>query len=146
MNDHPVEALSDTHFECPICGNILTSEPPSPRFDVPCFDCGYRLWCRRRLPTERIELEVLPVRVPEPWEVDQLTNALLGQTSSQRVMIDLSRLEMVDSLLVARLVTMNRRIQESGRQLTLTGMCKVVREVFAQLHLDRVFDIVEEKK
>jgi anti-anti-sigma factor len=143
MRTNEAETLVDDHFECPVCGNSLPHEPSAPRFDAPCYECGYRLWCRTRLPSDRTVLEVLPNRTPEPWEVKQLIDALVNRNAHERVVIDLSRLDMVDSSLVARFVSMNRRIRESGGQLILTGMCPLIRETFRQLRLDRAFDIAE---
>lgn len=132
-----------THYECPICGNILPHEPAVPRFDAPCSECGYHLWCRRRFAGTEIELEVLPERTPEPWEANQLVESLISKDVHARVVVDFSRLEIVDSSFVARLVSMNRRLRSVGGQLVLSNLSPIIREMFAQLRLDRAFDIVE---
>ena len=72
MKAHDKESPGAVSYQCPICGNSVPHEPSLPRFDAPCSECGYHLWCRRRVPSGDTELEVLPLRTPEPWEVDQL--------------------------------------------------------------------------
>lgn len=47
-------------YHGPICGKGLPHEPSLPRFDAPCSECGYRLWCRRRAANGDLVLEVLP--------------------------------------------------------------------------------------
>ena len=131
-------------YECPKCGNTLLHAPWLARFDAPCNECGYHLWCRRRFPATGTELELLPERTPEPSEVQQLVESLVAKGVHKTVRLDMSQLKIVDSAFVARLVSMNRSIRESGGRLILHGMCSIIREMFAQLRLDRAFEIVED--
>ena len=131
-------------YECPKCGNTLPHEPWLARFDAPCTECGYHLWCRRRFPATGTELEVLPERTPEPCEIQQLVEALVAKGAHTSVRLDMSLLKIVDSAFVARLVSMNRSIRESGGRLILHGMCSIIREMFIQLRLTKAFEIVED--
>jgi len=81
--------------------------------------------------------------MPEPWEANQLVESLISKDVHARVVVDFSRLEIVDSSFVARLVSMNRRLRSVGGQLVLSNLSPIIREMFAQLRLDRAFDIVE---
>jgi anti-anti-sigma regulatory factor len=135
-----------TWYECPVCGNVLPHEPWLARFDAPCSECGYPLWCRRRLPSTETMLEVLPERTPEPRDVQKLVASLITQNLAALVTIDLSQLQIVDSAFVARLISMNRSIHEAGGRFVLRGMCPSIREIFAQLHLDQAFEIVEDEQ
>lgn len=128
-------------YRCPICGKKLPREPALPRFDAPCPQCGYDLWCRQRFPSDVTELDVLPQRVPEPWDVDQLVAALVHRNAHARVVVDLSRLEIVDSTFVARLMSLNKLVHSSGGRLVLRGLCPLVQETFAHLRLDRALEI-----
>ena len=143
MKAHDKESPGAVSYQCPICGNRLPHEPSLPRFDAPCSECGSHLWCRRRVPSGDTELEVLPQRTPELWEVEQLVKSLVQNDTQARVVVDLSQSEMVDSRFVARLVSLNKLIHASGGQLVLRGLCPIVRETFALLRLDRVFQIAE---
>ncbi len=134
-----------TWYECPVCGNGLPQAPWLARYDAPCFQCGYPLWCRRRLPSTETILEVLPERTPEPQEVQKLVASLISQNAAAMVTIDLSQLQIVNSAFVARLISMNRSIHEAGGRFVLSGMCSIIREVFAQLHIDKAFEIVEDE-
>ena len=146
MKTHYRVSPGAVSYQCPICGNRLPHEPSLPRFDAPCSGCGYHLWCRRRVPSDDTELEVLPQRTPEPWDVDQLVKSLVQNDIHARVAVDLSQLDMVDSRFVARLVYLNKLIHASGGQLILHGLCRLVRETFALLRLDKAFQIAESEE
>jgi anti-anti-sigma regulatory factor len=146
MKTRDMRTSGKTRYECPVCGNVLPHEPWLARFDAPCFECGYHLWCRRRLPGTETILEVLPERTPEPWEAKQLVASLIARNSHALVTMDLSQLQIVDSAFVARLISMNRSIRETGGRFVLRGMCSTIREIFAQLRLDQAFEIVEDEQ
>jgi anti-anti-sigma factor len=84
----------------------------------------------------------MPGRTPEPWEVDQVVTALARQCREGRVVYDLTLLDVVSSSLIARLVTLSKEIRSLGGDFYLTGLRPVVRETFDRLHLDRIFDII----
>jgi anti-anti-sigma factor len=136
--EKPAEQLA---YRCPVCNHGLTYEPPVPRLDAPCSECGSHIWCRRRASTGATVLEALPGRTPEPWDVDQVVESLVGQGAADRVIVDLGRLDMVDSAFVARLLSVHKRIRASGGHLVLCGLCPVVREMFEHLRLDKAFEI-----
>ncbi|NLF68826.1 MAG: STAS domain-containing protein [Candidatus Anammoximicrobium sp.] len=135
-----------TTYRCPVCNHGLTHEPPMPRFDAPCSECGCHIWCRLRLSSGETVLEALPGRTPEPWDVDQVVESLIRRNAVTRVMMDLGRLDLVDSAFVARLLGMQKRIRASGGHLLLCGLCPVVREMFEHLRLDRAFEIVDQEE
>ena len=128
-------------YRCPICGNTLPWEAPLPRFDAPCSGCGGFVWCRQLEAAGGRVLEVLPDRVPEIKDLESLVTALSRNGPAGAVVCDLSRLEMVSSAFVARLVTLNKRLRTVGGRLELSGMAPVVRDVFRTLHLDQAFAI-----
>ena len=128
---------------CPVCGNAVPLETPIPRYDAPCSGCGSLVWCRQRSTGKTVLLDALPDRTPELQEVEVAVDALLGGGETSRIVLDMTRLELVSSAFVARLVSMNKRLRASGAELVLCGMSPVIREVFSQLHLDRAFRIVD---
>jgi len=134
---------SRTSYQCPICGKTLPWEPSLPRFDAPCSDCGYHLWCLRRASNGEVVLEILPERIPEPAEVEQLAKALVRPHAAVRVIVDLSRLATINSRLTARLVSLNKFLRSSGSQLVLRGLCPIVREILGHFRLEQVFEIVD---
>jgi len=141
MNAREAKPADQLAYRCPICNHGLTYEPPVPRFDAPCSECGSHIWCRRRASTAATILEALPGRTPEPWDVDQVVESLVRQGAADRVIVDLRRLDLVDSAFVARLLSMHKRIRASGGNLILCGLCPVVREMFEHLRLDKAFEI-----
>jgi anti-anti-sigma factor len=90
-----------------------------------------------------VVLDVLPDRTPEPDEVEELVEVLVREHAASRVVVDLSRLDLIDSCLTARLVSMNKLVRSSGGRLVLCGLCPIVREILEQFRLDRVFEIVD---
>jgi anti-anti-sigma factor len=141
MNAREKKPADEAVYRCPVCNHGLTHDPPVPRFDAPCSECGCHIWCRRRAASGDTILEVLPRRTPEPWDVDQVVESLIRQDAAARVVVDLRRLDMVDSAFVARLLAMHKRIRSSGGHFVLCGLCPVVREMFEHLRLDKAFEI-----
>jgi len=99
------------------------------------------LWCRRRFPSGDTELEALPQRTPEPGDLHPLVEALVQKGAHTRVLVDLSRLDMVDTRFVAGLVSLNKLLHAAGGELVLQGLCPLVREVFGHFRFDRVLQI-----
>ena len=143
MNTPDKKLADEIVYRCPVCGHGLPFEPSVPRFDAPCSECGGHIWCRRRVRTGDTVLEVLPGRTPEPWDVEQVVDALVKHGAAARVFLDLSKLDSVDSAFVARLLSMSKRIRSSAGRLLLCGMRPVVREMFDHLRLDKAFEISE---
>lgn len=143
MTIHENENPSDATYRCPICGSSLSSEPALPQYDAPCSQCGYFLWCRERCSAGVVALDVLPQRTPKPWDIVRLVEALVARGAHVRVVADLSRLDLVDSAFIARLMSLNKLLQASAGRLALTGLCAHIRETFGYLRLDRAFEIVE---
>ena len=129
-------------YQCPLCGNALPHAVSLAPFDAPCSDCGSRLWCRQRVSSESIILEALPGQSPELWEAERVIERLAGQGNLGRVVFDLSHLDVVNSSLIARLVTMSREVRSSGGDFFLVGLRPVVRETFDRLRLGKVFTIL----
>jgi anti-anti-sigma factor len=95
------------------------------------------------VPSEDAVLEALPGQSPELWEVERVIGRLAAHGSLGRVVFDLSHLDIVNSSLIARLVTMSREIRASGGDFFLVGLQPVVRETFDRLRLGKVFDILD---
>ena len=136
------EADRKVSYHCPVCGSALPHLAPVPPFDAPCFECHAYLWCRRRNPATGVVLEAVPGRAPEAWEVKRVVDSLERQGAPDRVILDLSRLDIIYCSLVAALVGMQKQLQVSGRTLSLCGLRPVVRETFDQLRLNMLFAIV----
>ena len=133
-------------YQCPICGKTLPSELALPRFDAPCSECGYHLWCRRLTSDGEVVLDVLPERTPEPGDVEPLVEALVRRHAAVRVIVDMSRLASIDSRLTARLVSMNKFLRSSGGRLVLRGLCPVVREIICHFRLEGVLAIADHEE
>jgi anti-anti-sigma factor len=90
-----------------------------------------------------VVLEAVSGRAPEPWEVERVVDSLGRHGTLDRVTVDLSKLEIINSSFLAALVGMTKRLQGSGCTLLLCGLRPIVREIFDRLHFERLFDIVK---
>ena len=70
----------------------------------------------------------------------------LRSDPSDRVMCSLHALDSLDTVLLARLVALHKRIRSTGGRLTLRGLRPLVRDVFFRLGLDRVFEIAGDEQ
>jgi anti-anti-sigma factor len=143
MRIHDVNVPNAVSYQCPICGQALPYHPSLPRFDAPCSGCGYHLWGRRLLASnDELVVEVLPGRTPQPADVEQFVESLARARATVRVIIDLSRLDSIDSCLTARLVSLSKSLQSLGGQLVLRNLRPTVREILEHFRLDKVLRIV----
>jgi hypothetical protein len=131
-------------FRCPVCGNGLPALMAPHPFDAPCSECGNYLWCRICEEGDPVVLEAIPGRSPEPVEVDRVVQSLLSHEGQVRVVLDLSRLHLINSSFMARLIMMNRRLRDAGSQFFLKGLQPVVREIFDRARLGMALDVIDE--
>ena len=76
----------------------------------------------------------------------KMREALVGLTNgrSPAVLVDLSRVEYMDSSGVATLVEGLQRARQYGAQFKLAGLPPAIRDVFRFARLEKVFDIYED--
>lgn len=87
-------------------------------------------------------VEVLTVRVTEGPVIDsiqQQLNNLLDEDAGQRVVVDLSRVEIMSSAMLSVLVQAYRHLAESSGRLVLCGLKPPVVKVFEITRLDQLF-------
>jgi anti-anti-sigma factor len=130
-------------YRCPVCDVVLAAEPALPTYDAPCPDCGYRLWCRKRKVRDVVVLSVLPDRTPQLADIERLAESLERSSRVLRVVLDLSGLALIDSAMMARLISFRRRVLPAKGKLVLCGLSPHVRTVFARTHIETLFEIVD---
>ena len=133
-------------YRCPVCGNALPHLTALAPFDAPCGECGSYLWCRQRDSAEGVVLEAVRGRAPEPSEVARVVDHLGRRGRLDRVTLDLSQLEIINSSFLAALVGLKKRLQASGCTLRLSGLRPIVREIFDRLRFDRLFNMVKSEE
>jgi anti-sigma B factor antagonist len=87
-------------------------------------------------------VEVLTARVTEGPVIDsiqQQLSSLLGEDVGQRVVLDLSRVEIMSSAMLSVLVQAYRHLAESSGRLILCGLKPPVLKVFEITRLDQLF-------
>ena len=145
MSD-PSDRSEEAAYSCPVCDTRIAGAPAPPPFDAPCPDCGYMLWCRKKMMGGVAVLHVVPGRTPEHGEVEQLGEALERPGGGPRVIVELSALDFMSSAFIARLVALNKRIRAAGGKLVLCGLHPFVREAFHDSRLERIFEIADDEK
>ncbi len=58
----------------------------------------------------------------------------------------MSRFDRINSLLLAKLIVLSRRIKRAKGKLVLCGLQEFIRETFASTKLDTLFEIVEDEE
>ena len=92
-------------------------------------------------------VEVLTVRVTEGPVIDsiqQQLNNLLDEDAGQRVVVDLSRVEIMSSAMLSVLVQAYRHLAESSGRLVLCGLKPPVAKVFEITRLDQLFRLEDD--
>jgi anti-anti-sigma factor len=89
-------------------------------------------------------LDVLPGRVPA--DVDRLADALAGTCEAPRVIVNLSGIDLVSSLFLARLLVLRRRIQREEGRFILCSAQPLVRMTLASTKLDTIFEVADDEK
>lgn len=137
----PCSDNKQERYHCALCGAAIPTAPGSPRFDAPCPTCGYPRWCRVRTTGDRLVIETLPDRVPDEYDVKRLSASLLDRDDIARVALDMSSLDTISSLFLARMITLNRGVEMRKGKLLLCGLSPVVREILHRTHTDSLFEI-----
>jgi anti-anti-sigma factor len=125
-----------------VCDVTLAAEPALPRYDTPCPDCGYRLWCRRRKVEDVVFLSVLPDRTPERADIERLAESLERSCRVLRVVVDLSGLDFINSAMMAGLLVLRKRVLAAKGRLVLCGLSPHVQAIFSSTQIERLFEIV----
>lgn len=138
----PSEEDKKLSYRCPVCHEKIASHlvPPDT-----CPDCGYFLWCRSKIADNADILDVLTDRTPEQADIQRLADSLAESRDVPRVVVDLSSLDRVTSLLMAKLLVLDRRMRCAEGALVLCGMQPVVRLAFVSTKLDTVFKIADDE-
>ncbi len=142
----PSEKREDMPYYCPVCGAELTAEAEPPRYDAPCHVCRSLLWCRKRMINGIVTLDVIPGRTPEHAEVIRLAESLARSGRVPRVLVDLSRFELLSSAFVSRLVMLNKGVRRANGRLVLCGLRRFVRDTFVRTRLDTIIEVFDDEE
>jgi anti-anti-sigma factor len=142
----PTEERSGQTYRCPVCDAKLAAETAAPTHNASCAECGYSLWCRKKNVNGVAVLDILPDSVPEPTDVERVVESLVGSKRVPHVLVDLSRLEFVNSSFLARLLLLKNRIRHDNGRLILYGLRGLVRDTLASTKLDTILEIADDEK
>lgn len=143
MNDVR-EQSEEMSYLCPVCDTNVATEPPSRPHDAPCPDCGYPLWCCKRMINDVAVMYVIPGSTPEHTDIERLADSLVRSGQAARVIVETSALDFMSSAFIARLVALNKRTRAANGRLILCGLHPFVREAFHDSRLERVFEIADD--
>lgn len=139
----PTAERSGLPYRCPVCRAKLGAETATPTHNAPCRSCGHYLWCRMRIVDDVAVLDILPDRVPS--DEDRLADSLAGPGDAPQVILNLSGVDLVGSLFLARLLVLHERIQQDKGRLVLCCLHPLVRDALATAKLDTILEIAEDE-
>ena len=140
----PTAEISGQQYQCPVCGAKLAAEMAKPILDAPCQQCGSRLWSRMRTVGRVAILDVLPDRLPA--DVDRLVESRFGASEAPRIIVNLSGTGLVDSLFLARLLTLRKAVHRVKGRLVLCCSDPIIREKLTYTKLDTLFGLADDEK
>jgi anti-sigma B factor antagonist len=85
-------------------------------------------------------------RVLDEVTADTISDELLGvadRLDCNRLLVDLSGVAQLSSMMLAKLVSLHKKMEPKGEKLMLCGINSQLRKVFATTMLDRLFDITD---
>jgi len=75
---------------------------------------------------------------------DQLAN-LVGKEEHPLLLLDLSGIKFMTSLMLSKLMTVNKNIQSAGGRMALCSVAPEVSQVFKVTYLDKILNIFNDK-
>ena len=79
-------------------------------------------------------------------QVSRELNAALDSTEEQKVVIDLTPVELMTSSMIGELVKFKKRCDNDGISLALCGMSPEIKKLFKMTRLDKVFKIAKSRE
>lgn len=76
----------------------------------------------------------------------RVAETLARSGSVPRVLVDLSRFDLLSSAFVSRLVVLNKGVQRANGRLALFGLRQFVRDTFVRTRLDSVIEVFDDKE
>jgi len=88
--------------------------------------------------------EVLPDRAPA--DIDRLADSLTKVNDAPRVILNMSGIDLVSSLFLARVLELHKRIQRREGELVLCCLHPQVQDILVSTRLDTLFEIAEDEE
>ena len=134
-----VSSANETDFQCPKCGRGMSCTSQGLPVHSTCPDCGVLLWCRKQVERDSVVLDVISGTTPEIPDMATVGRSLQQSGTMREVVVNLSRLETVNSSFVAGLLVMRRLIEAAGGKLVLCDLRPRVRAILQRLNLYAAF-------
>lgn len=94
--------------------------------------------------SDNILLITLPERPQQGDELEEVTK-ILSEKADHDVMVDFSRVELLTSATLCRLMILDRLLRGLGRVLVLYNVFSEIRHVFIRTGLETVFEFAEDE-
>jgi anti-anti-sigma factor len=90
------------------------------------------------------------ILVDLPWELEdqdelQTVIGMVRDWGDCDVVVDFSHVDVVGGACLARLVEVQRRLNDRGHKLTLCGVAPAIKGVFTSARLDDLFEFTEDR-
>ncbi len=78
-------------------------------------------------------------------QVGQELNQLVETKGDPKLLLNFADVDFLSSAALGKLITLDKKLKQSGGQLVLCDIRPEIQEVFAITRLDRLFDIVDDE-
>ena len=128
-------------FKCPKCERWIVATGVGLPSHPNCPDCGALLWCRVRVDSESILLQVVPGTKPEISDMAAVAHSLPISHHVRGLVVNLCGSETVNSSFLAGLLVLNRLVKAVGGRLVLCELHPHVLSVLQRLNLHTLMTI-----
>jgi len=96
--------------------------------------------------TKDVLLIELPSKGPKLAQELKAVNETISRESNHDVIIDFSRVEIINSSNISNLLIMHNLLQDSGHRLIFCNVATVTKCIFVVAGLDKVFDFANDQQ
>jgi anti-anti-sigma regulatory factor len=131
---------------CPQCGGTIALSSSSPAEDVVCPHCAQALWFVRKSQGGSVILTFLPGLRTGSESALRMDEVFAAIGESSQVVVNVSRLRLVNSLFLSMLVRLHLRLESANARLKICGLRPEGLDVFRATRLDHLLDVCPDEQ
>ena len=124
-----------------MCGETVVVGPLQVPGEASCPKCGHVFWFRIRTADSVTILDAISGKVAINQQLDKLSEVLIRDGGTPKVILNLADIQFVSSSFIAGLVALHRRIRAAEGRMVLCGLSPVVRETLNGAKLDKLLNL-----
>lgn len=144
--DEDVQTTKSAVHHCPRCDQAVTLGPSFPAEDAVCQECRAPLWFLRKNLGGAVLMTFLPTTPANTEAVMKTRDLVAAAQQTPRVVLDMSRVPLVQSMLLGVLVATRRQLTDARAAVRLCGLSRQARDTFQATQLDKLFEICDDDR